>query len=413
MRSGRRAPCTLRPRRPGHQRDHASGEAARTLACRGAQAGAVPGLGHDRGPRLAAARRDTEHLDIVGVNYYFNNQWIHGTGPIDVGHPLHRPFRYLLADTFARYGRPIFVAGDRHRGRASSVVAGPYRGRGRAARVAGVPVEGLCLYPVINHPAGTTTVIARTAFSTCSPAPVAGRLTTARRRTRETEDAVRFRSACGLSWPPRACFDRPSGPLGERRSRGKPMSLIQSRARSAHVDGGSRPPAAVHASSREPSFILVEACQCILTDEIRSRFHTRIGVFIQQVELRDRLHRSLSSWIPWEDHPCFVYSLKHGRKQSLRREAGGYPRRECRRPTPPCAGALITDRATMSLNDLTSVHSRTLAAFFDTKGAAETAICGYRSPRYTQAAHHHGRRWNDLAVEQPRPLPSMKVSCSL
>ncbi len=74
-------------------------------------AGAVPGLGHDRGPqpgRSSAAR--PKHLDIVGVNYYFNNQWIHGSGPIDVGHRALPPFRYLLAETYARYGRPIYVA---------------------------------------------------------------------------------------------------------------------------------------------------------------------------------------------------------------------------------------------------------------------------------------------------------------
>ena len=58
-------------------------------------------------PQLGGTPR---HLDIVGVNYYFNNQWVHGSGPIDVGHALYKPFRTMLAETYARYGRPIFIA---------------------------------------------------------------------------------------------------------------------------------------------------------------------------------------------------------------------------------------------------------------------------------------------------------------
>ena len=100
-------------------------------------------------PQLGGTPR---HLDLVGVNYYFNNQWIHGAGPIDIGHPLHRPFRYLLAETYARYGRPVFVAetgveGDRRPDWLAGIAA-----EVRAARAAGVPVAGLCLYPVADHP---------------------------------------------------------------------------------------------------------------------------------------------------------------------------------------------------------------------------------------------------------------------
>ncbi len=91
-------------------------------------------------------------LDIVGVNYYFNNQWIHGGPPIDIGHPLYKPFRTLLTETYARYGRPVFIAetgieGDRRAEWLAYVGA-----ETRAAMRRGVPVEGLCLYPVLDHP---------------------------------------------------------------------------------------------------------------------------------------------------------------------------------------------------------------------------------------------------------------------
>ena len=100
-------------------------------------------------PQLGGTPR---HLDIVGVNYYFNNQWIHGSGPIDVGHPLYRPFRYLLTETYARYGRPVFVAetGIEAERRPSWLAA--VGAEVRAARQAGVPIEGICLYPVVDHP---------------------------------------------------------------------------------------------------------------------------------------------------------------------------------------------------------------------------------------------------------------------
>lgn len=90
-------------------------------------------------------------LDIVGVNYYFNNQWIHGGATIDVGHPQYRPLHRLLMEIHGRYGRPILLAetGIEFDRRAAwlAYVAGELE----LARAKGVPMEGLCLYPVLNH----------------------------------------------------------------------------------------------------------------------------------------------------------------------------------------------------------------------------------------------------------------------
>jgi polysaccharide biosynthesis protein PelF len=92
------------------------------------------------------------YLDVVGVNYYTNNQWIHGGPPIDTGHPLYRPLSDLLFETYARYRRPILIAetgveGDRRADwfrYVSTEVA--------HARARGVEVEGICLYPIADHP---------------------------------------------------------------------------------------------------------------------------------------------------------------------------------------------------------------------------------------------------------------------
>ena len=90
-------------------------------------------------------------LDIVGLNYYHDNQWIFGGPPISAGHPQSKRFRYFLTETYARYGRPLLVAetGTEGDGRASwfAMIASEVQ----AARTAGVPVEGICLYPIVNH----------------------------------------------------------------------------------------------------------------------------------------------------------------------------------------------------------------------------------------------------------------------
>lgn len=91
-------------------------------------------------------------LDIVGVNFYHNNQWIHGGPPINRGHPLWKPFHNILAETYARYGRPIFVAETGIEGDDRAEWFAHIHAEVRLARQLGVPVEGICLYPILDHP---------------------------------------------------------------------------------------------------------------------------------------------------------------------------------------------------------------------------------------------------------------------
>ncbi|EUB98320.1 glycosyl transferase group 1 [Rhizobium sp. CF080] len=95
---------------------------------------------------------DEHYLDIVGVNYYFNNQWIHGGSPIDIGHPLYKPLSKILIETYARYGKPMLIAetGIEAERRASWFEY--VSGQAELAMQSGVPLEGICLYPVVNHP---------------------------------------------------------------------------------------------------------------------------------------------------------------------------------------------------------------------------------------------------------------------
>ena len=95
---------------------------------------------------------DERYLDVVGVNYYPNNQWVLDGPGIGRDDPRYRPFREILAEVWERYGRPLIVSetGAQGRDRASwlSYVAEEVR----AARSAGVPVEGICLYPILDYP---------------------------------------------------------------------------------------------------------------------------------------------------------------------------------------------------------------------------------------------------------------------
>jgi glycosyltransferase involved in cell wall biosynthesis len=106
-------------------------------------------LGGRLWPQIGGAEH---YLDVVGVNYYHNNQWIHGGPPIDLAHSLYKPFRAILMETYGRYGKPIFVAETGIEGLRRPGWLGYICSEVVAAMNAGVPIEGICLYPIVNHP---------------------------------------------------------------------------------------------------------------------------------------------------------------------------------------------------------------------------------------------------------------------
>lgn len=93
-----------------------------------------------------------ELLDIVGVNFYPDNQWHIGGGTIPRGHPQFRPFREMLAEIHQRYGRPVLIAETGSEGQERAPWLAYVGEETRAAMAEGVPLEGLCLYPVLDYP---------------------------------------------------------------------------------------------------------------------------------------------------------------------------------------------------------------------------------------------------------------------
>ncbi|MFB8797574.1 MAG: beta-glucosidase [Microcoleus sp.] len=93
-----------------------------------------------------------KYLDIIGVNYYDRNQWIHNEEPMKYTDPLYRPFRAILQEVFDRYGRPLFIAETGTEDDFRPVWLNYVCTEVAAAIKAGVPVDGVCLYPIVNHP---------------------------------------------------------------------------------------------------------------------------------------------------------------------------------------------------------------------------------------------------------------------
>jgi len=108
-------------------------------------------------------------LDIVGVNFYHNNQWIHGGPPLAYDHPLSRPLHAILADAYARYGRPIFIAETGIEGSARPAWLRMILREVKIAQSLGVPVEGTCLYPILDHPGWDDDRYCPNGLLACSP----------------------------------------------------------------------------------------------------------------------------------------------------------------------------------------------------------------------------------------------------
>jgi len=95
---------------------------------------------------------DESILDIIGVNFYDRNQWWNFGQTIHRGEPEYRPFREILREVYCRYRRPLFVAetGTENADRPDWFAY--VWDEVQAAIAAGIPVHGVCLYPILNHP---------------------------------------------------------------------------------------------------------------------------------------------------------------------------------------------------------------------------------------------------------------------
>jgi hypothetical protein len=91
-------------------------------------------------------------LDAVGLNFYSDNQWYLDGSTIPLGRHDYRPLADMLVETYGRYGRPLLISETGAEGSARPAWFHYVCAEVREAMRQGVPVKGVCLYPVASFP---------------------------------------------------------------------------------------------------------------------------------------------------------------------------------------------------------------------------------------------------------------------
>ncbi|MBY0508370.1 MAG: hypothetical protein K2X03_30940 [Bryobacteraceae bacterium] len=97
----------------------------------------------------------TDLLDIVGMNFYHSNQWEIESGRLEwekaPRDPRWRPLSQMMENVWKRYQRPLFLAETSHIGVGRAPWILEVAGETDLALKRGVPVEGICLFPIIDR----------------------------------------------------------------------------------------------------------------------------------------------------------------------------------------------------------------------------------------------------------------------
>lgn len=114
-----------------------------------AQHQAVDMLVGAREPELGGA---PALVDLVGCNYYVNNQWEWAGATILPGQGHYTPLSVLLTEVYDRYRRPVFLSETGCEGSFRPAWLRYVADEVAVARQRGAEVEGICLYPILDHP---------------------------------------------------------------------------------------------------------------------------------------------------------------------------------------------------------------------------------------------------------------------
>jgi hypothetical protein len=93
-----------------------------------------------------------KYLDIVGVNFYPDNQFTPEGETIMRDDVRYRSFSRMLLDVWRRYGRPMIVSETGAEGEQRAPWLRYVAGQCVAALDHGCELHGVTLYPVLNHP---------------------------------------------------------------------------------------------------------------------------------------------------------------------------------------------------------------------------------------------------------------------
>lgn len=91
-------------------------------------------------------------LQVIGLNFYDRNEWINYGATLKPGDAGYRPFSRILDEVWNRYHIPIFVSETGTEDDERPAWLATISEEVRKAMSQGVPVHGICLYPILNHP---------------------------------------------------------------------------------------------------------------------------------------------------------------------------------------------------------------------------------------------------------------------
>lgn len=103
-------------------------------------------------PQLGGAAR---YVDVIGINHYHSSQWEYPTHRGLQWHlrdPRRRPLHGLLRESYERYRRPLLIAETSHVGCGRGDWIGEIADEVCIALGQGLPIAGICLYPVLDRP---------------------------------------------------------------------------------------------------------------------------------------------------------------------------------------------------------------------------------------------------------------------
>ena len=102
-------------------------------------------------------RGKPEYIDIIGCNYYFNNQWVTVSCESlqwtnEENDPRWLPLSSLIKQLYERYERPVVLSETSHPGEDRPRWMNFVADQCKTAIEEGVPLWGICWYPIIDRP---------------------------------------------------------------------------------------------------------------------------------------------------------------------------------------------------------------------------------------------------------------------
>lgn len=93
-------------------------------------------------------------VDVLGLNYYWNCQWVEGGDTVYWPDPLQKrtPLRQMISDAYVRYQKPIFLSETGHFGEGRVQWIEEITEECISAANLGIPFWGICIYPVTDRP---------------------------------------------------------------------------------------------------------------------------------------------------------------------------------------------------------------------------------------------------------------------